>query len=56
MSAPCSDFVDTNMVFAVFNGNVHQLSVFGFFGGSEDEGGICGGILRLVFSNGSKVA
>ena len=43
------------MVFAVFDGNVHQLGIFWLFGGSEDERGICGSILRLILSNGSKV-
>lgn len=44
------------MIFAVFDGNVHQLGVFRLFGRSENEGGICSGILWLVLSNGSKVA
>ena len=44
------------MVFAVFDGNVHQLGIFRLFGRSEDEGGICSSILWLVLSNGSKVA
>ena len=44
------------MVFAIFDGDVHQLGIFWLFGRSEDEGGICGSILWLVFSNGSKVA
>lgn len=44
------------MVFAILNGNVHQFGVFWLFGRSEDEGGICGSILWLVLSNGSKIA
>ena len=48
--------VDTDMVLPVFDSNIHQLSIFCFFGRSEDEGGICGGILWLVLPNGSKVA
>lgn len=43
------------MIFAVGNGNIHQLGIFWLLGSSEDEGGIRGSILRLVFSNGSKV-
>ena len=43
------------MIFAVFDSNVHQLGIIWLLGGREDEGGICGSILWLVLSNGSKV-
>ena len=52
----CSKLVNTNMIFAIFDSNVHQLGILWFFGRSEDEGRICGCILWLVLSNGSKVA
>jgi hypothetical protein len=36
---------------AVFNSNVDQLGIFGLLGGGENEGGVGGGILRLVFAD-----
>lgn len=44
------------MIFAIFDSNVHQFGVFWLFRRSEDEGWVCGSILWLVLSNGSKVA
>ena len=37
------------MFLAIFNSNIHQLGIFCFLRGGEDEGGIRGGILWLVF-------
>lgn len=37
------------------NGLVNELGVLGLLGGSEDQGRVGGGILGLVFANGSKV-
>jgi hypothetical protein len=39
------------MGLAVFNSNVDQLGIFSLLGGGENEGGVGGGILRLVFAN-----
>ncbi len=39
------------MGLAVFNSNVDQLGIFGLLGGGENEGGVGGGILRLVFAD-----
>ena len=36
------------MFLAILDGRLHQLGIFGFLGGGEDEGGVGGGILRLV--------
>ena len=37
------------MIFAVLYGNIDQLGILGLLGRSQDEGGVCGGILWLVF-------
>lgn len=37
---------------AVLDSGVNQLGVFGLLGCGEDEGGVGGGILGLVFANG----
>ena len=37
------------MLLAILNGWVNQLGVLGLLGGREDQGRVCGGILRLVF-------
>jgi hypothetical protein len=34
---------------------VNELGVLGLLGGGEDEGGVGGGILRLVLANGGEV-
>ena len=44
------------MFLAVFDGEVDQLGVLGLLGGSEDEGGVGGGVLRLVLVDGGEVA
>jgi len=40
---------------ALLNRSVNQLRVVGLLGGSEDEGWVGGGILRLVLCDGCKV-
>ena len=40
------------MFLAILNRGVHQLGIFGLLGGGEDEGGVGGGILRLVLFDG----
>ena len=45
----------TDMILSVCNGNIHKLCVFCLFGRSENERGICGSILWLILSDGSKV-
>jgi hypothetical protein len=37
------------------NSGINELCIFGFLGGCEDEGGVGGGILRLVLCDGGKV-
>lgn len=44
------------VLLAVFDGEVDELCVLLLLGGSEDEGGVGGGVLRLVLGNGRKVA
>lgn len=39
------------MGLTVFNSNVDQLGIFGLLGGGENEGGVGGSILRLVFAD-----
>jgi hypothetical protein len=39
----------------VGDGIVDELGVLGLLGSGEDEGGVGGGILRLVLANGGKV-
>lgn len=39
------------MALAVLDSNVHQLGIFGLLGGGKNEGGVGGGILRLVFAD-----
>jgi hypothetical protein len=39
------------VILAILNRRINQLGVFGFLGSREDEGGIGGGILRLVLLN-----
>ena len=41
----------TNILFAVVDGNVHELGIVGFLRRSEDQGGIGSRILRLVFAD-----
>lgn len=43
------------VLLAVLDGSVDQLLVVGLLGGSENEGRVGGGILRLVLLNGRKV-
>ena len=45
----------TDMILSVCNGNIHKLCVFWLFGRGENERGICGSILWLILSDGSKV-
>jgi hypothetical protein len=40
------------MLLSVFHSNVHELGIFGLFGGSKNERGVCGSILWLVFVDG----
>jgi hypothetical protein len=42
----------TALLLAVGNSIVDELSIVGLLGGSEDQGGIGGGILGLVLGNG----
>lgn len=42
----------TALLLGVLDGGVDQLGVLGLLGGSEDERGVGGGILRLVLANG----
>jgi hypothetical protein len=39
------------LLLAVLDCDVHQLGIFGFLGGGEDERRVGGGILRLVLAN-----
>ena len=43
------------MLLAVGNSVVNELGVLGLLGGSQDQGRVGGGILRLVLVNGSEV-
>lgn len=43
------------LLLGVGNGIVDELGVLGLLGGSQDQGRVGGGILRLVLANGSKV-
>lgn len=40
------------VVLSVCNSYVHELGVFWLLGGGEDEGGVGGGVLGLVFADG----
>jgi hypothetical protein len=40
------------LLLSVVDGNIDQLGVLGLLGGSENEGRVGGGILRLVLANG----
>jgi hypothetical protein len=40
------------LLLSVVDGDIDQLGVLGLLGGSEDEGGVGGSILRLVLANG----
>ena len=40
------------MLFAILDGHVHELGVFRLFGSGKNQGGIGGGILRLVLFDG----
>lgn len=44
------------VLLAVGDSVVDELGVLGLLGGGEDEGGVGGGILRLVLANGGEVA
>lgn len=43
------------MLHTVGDGIVNELGVLGLLGSGEDEGGVGGGILRLVLANGGEV-
>ena len=43
------------MRLAVLNGDIDQLGIFGLLGGGKNEGGVCGGILGLVFADGCRI-
>lgn len=43
------------MLLAILHGSIDQRCVLGLLGSREDQGGVGGGILGLVFANGSKV-
>ena len=40
------------LLLAVRDSGVHELGVLGLLGGSQDQGRVGGGILRLVLANG----
>lgn len=40
------------LLLAIGDGSIYQLGVLGLLGGGQDERGVGGGILRLVFANG----
>jgi len=44
------------MGLAVLNSNVDELGIFGLLGSREDEGGVGGGILWLIFADGCGVS
>lgn len=44
------------LCFCVRDSIVDELSSFRLLGGRQDDGGVCGGILRLVLCNGGKIA
>jgi len=43
------------MSLAVLNSNINQLGIFGLLGCGENEGGVGGGILGLVFADGCEI-
>jgi hypothetical protein len=43
--------VGSAVLLAVSDGNIHKLGILGLLGGSEDQGRVGGGILRLVLAN-----
>jgi hypothetical protein len=43
--------ISTYVFLAILNRRVDQLGIFGLLGGGEDEGGVGGGILGLVFGD-----
>ena len=43
------------MLLAILYGSIDQRCVLGLLGSRKDQGGVGGGILGLVFANGSKV-
>ena len=45
----------TYVLLAILNRWVNQLGIFGLLGGREDQGRVCGGILRLVFLDGCEL-
>lgn len=45
----------THMIFSVGDSYINELCIFRFFAGRENEGGVCCGILGLVFPNSSKI-
>lgn len=44
----------TSLLLGVVDGNIDQLGVLGLLGSGENEGGVGGGILRLVLANGCR--
>lgn len=46
----------TALALGVVDGDIYQLGVLGLLGGSQNERGVGGGILRLVLGNGCKKA
>lgn len=46
----------TALALGVVDGDIYQLGVLGLLGGSQDERGVGGGILRLVLGNGCENA
>lgn len=43
--------VRSTVLLSVSDGNIHKLGVLGLLGRSEDQGGVGGGILRLVLAD-----
>ena len=42
----------STLLLAVLDGHIHELGVLGLLGSSQDQGGVGGGILRLVLADG----
>lgn len=43
------------LLLALLDGGLNQAGVFGLLGSGQDEGGVGGGILRLVLADGGEV-
>ena len=47
--------IDTYMLLAILDGNIHQLGIFWLLRRGEDERWVCGSILWLVFCDGCEM-